>query len=168
MGWYVHLHVSFACDDNDSVAVLAKKHLALIEAQETSDIGGGEIDGVWTRRAKQFLTALGERSGPNPGPKGGLSLWGMVINGNSVPDFVEVLRPFWRALLASGDDTGPMDFEHILVFYEEEQSDAAHAYEIFLDPDDKWSFDERFDPWSPDRELMIKHHGPLPFKWNQS
>lgn len=35
MGHYVHLHVCFACDYNDPVAALAKKHLAVMERRRS-------------------------------------------------------------------------------------------------------------------------------------
>lgn len=126
MGWYVHLHVCFACDTNEGVAGLAKKHLPSV-----SDDSDGE------RAARWFLEALSTRTGNNPGPKGGLSLWGIVGNYTKAETFCEALRPFWMDLL-NGVDGGPLDFERVLVFEEQEQSDAANAYEIGWDePDSK-------------------------------
>lgn len=145
MGWYVHLHVCFACDNNDGVAQLAKEHLHTM---------GEEYDKGY---ARCFLEHLSQRSGRNPGPKGGLSLWGMVANGSGMAEkFVELLKPFWEDLLSEKGDGGPCGFEHILVFYEEEQSEAANAYELFWDDED-----------SPDRQLIIRHHKKLPFTWMQ-
>lgn len=118
MGYYVHINVCFACDKNDAVADLARKHLALVESGD---------DGV--REAGWFLQALSERTGHNHGPKGGLSMWGMVGNYTRVGEFVEVLKPFWLELLG-GIDGGPCDFEHILVFEEREQTERTTAYEI--------------------------------------
>lgn len=71
-------------------------------------------------------------------------------------EFVESLKPFWEDLLSDIHDGGPLSFEHILVFYEEEGSEAANAYEIFWDDDD-----------SPQRQLVIRHHEKLPFAWMQ-
>ena len=144
MGWYVHLHVCFACDTNEGVAAAAKKHLPSIV-----DDGDGE------RAARWFLEALAERTGNNPGPKGGLSLWGIVGNYTQADRFCECLRPFWEELL-SGVDGGPCDHERVLVFEEPEQSEAANAYEIGWD-----------DPHSKSRQLKITHHSRLPFSWRQ-
>jgi hypothetical protein len=119
MGFYVHLHVCFACDRNDGVAALARKHLHRVVSAED----------YWNKEVVWFLTDLSERTGPNPGPKGGLSMWGMVGNYSSGETFCEALRPFWQELLA-GVDGGPNQFEHILVFEETEQRERAIAFEI--------------------------------------
>jgi hypothetical protein len=141
MGFYVHIHVSFACDHNEPVAALAKKHLAVIADEDDA-----------RRAARWFLSDLSERTGENRGPKGGVSLWGMIGNYTPVDQFCEVLRPFWRELLET-PDCGPLDFEHIVVFQEREQSERAQAFEIFLD-----------DGRSGD--LVIREHD-LPFCWGQ-
>lgn len=62
MGHYVHLNVCFACDTNDAVAELAKKHMP-------PDDGNHE--------ARWFLQTLAERTGANPRPKAGLCTWGI-------------------------------------------------------------------------------------------
>lgn len=118
MGQYVHIHVAFACRENGPVAELAKKHRPLIES-----VDGG--DGL--RAAQWFLDDLSGREGPNRGPKGGVSLWGMIGNYTEVDEFVEVLRPFWMELLRT-EAGGICDFEHILVFGEREGT-----YEIYLE-----------------------------------
>lgn len=132
----VHLHVCFPADKNDGVAELARKHLALL---------------TYRKEAAWFLEDLAGRTGKNPGPKGGLSLWGMVGNYTNAESFVEVLKPFWTELLGVRCDGGPLGFEHIIVFYEHEQTLAANAYEIMLE----------------DGELIVKHHQDLPFCWAQ-
>jgi hypothetical protein len=143
MGWYVHVHVSFACDENEPVAEVAKKH-----AERHATDGGSDAECA----ARWFLDGLSERTGANMGPKGGLSLWGMTGNHTSVSEFCERLRPFWLELLQT-PKCGPLDFEHIVVFEEQEQSGQAIAYEIYLD--------------EPARSnLMIRRH-ELPFCWNQ-
>ena len=114
----VHLHVCIPCDTNDGVAALAKKHLELIPDEH--------------REAKWFLEDLSNRTGNNPGPKGGLSLWGMVGNYTDEDEFVSVLTPFWIELLA-GVDGGPLDHEHILVFSEHEQTEQTQAHELYIE-----------------------------------
>ena len=144
MSFHVHLHVCFTCDTNDGIAKLAGHHLGTLQDQREK----------WYARA--FLQTLSQRTGQNPGPKGGLSLWGMIINGKGEAGrFVELLKPFWADLLSESVEGGPCGFEHILVFYEEEQSGAANAYEIFWDDED-----------SPERQLIIRHHQRLPFAWS--
>ncbi|MBW4457125.1 MAG: hypothetical protein KME55_33160 [Nostoc indistinguendum CM1-VF10] len=146
MGWYVHLHVCFACDRNEGVAQLAKQHIETLDEKNHRGYAGA------------FLQNLSERTGQNPGTKGGLSLWGMVGNGSGIAEeFVESLKSFWEDLLSEKEDGVPCSFEHILVFYEEEQSEAANAYEIFWDDAD-----------SPQRQLVIRHHEKLPFAWMQA
>lgn len=147
MGWYVHIHVCFACNTNEGVAKLAKKHRELLTGKDD-----GQREALW------FLEALSERTGGNPGPKGGLSLWGIVGNYTSAEVFCEVLKPFWRELLTGDIDGGPCRHEHIVVFEEPEQSDAANVFEI------GWT-----DPYSEaDRELFIRKHERLPFSWVQA
>lgn len=143
MGLYVHIHVAFACDENEPVAALAKKHRPLI---------GDEDDGM--RAAQWFLDDLSERAGSNRGPKGSLSLWGMIGNYTTVDSFVDVLRPFWAELLRS-EAGGICDFEHILVFGEREQTERTTAWEIYLD-DSKW----------PPGPLIVKKH-ECPFTFMQ-
>lgn len=133
MGHYVHLHVCFPCDSNDGVAELAKRHLLL--------------DVITNPEALQFLNELSKRRGANPGPKGGLSIWGIVGNWTDEEAFLEQLQPFWLELLSSEIDGGPCSFEHVLVFVEHEQSEQATAFEIFLDDG-----------------LAVKKH-PCPFAW---
>lgn len=145
MAWDVHIHVCFPCDRNEAVAELAKKHLPSIASED---------DGP--REARWFLESLSTRAGNNPGPKGGLSLWGMVGNHTRAEAFCECLKPFWTDLLSEVDG-GPLDFEHVIVFEEQEQSEAANAYEIMWD-----------DPHEDDRKLVIKKHDRLPFGWQQA
>lgn len=147
MGWYVHIHVCFACDKNDAVAELARKHLPNIVSDESG-----------VREARWFLEDLSKRSGSNSGTKGGLSLWGMIGNYTRVESFVDALMPFWRDLLSDESDEyyGPRDFERVIVFEEHEQSGAANAYEIYWD-----------DPESSGRSLVVKEHERLPFTWGQ-
>lgn len=138
MGYYVHIHVCFACDENEGVAALAARHREAV----------GEC-----REAQWFLDDLSKRTGNNPGPKGGLSTWGIVGNYTDGETFVEMLRPFWKELLSEVEG-GPNSFEHVLVFVEPEQSERATAFEIFLADD--------ADP----ETLTVKKH-ELPFTWMQ-
>jgi hypothetical protein len=151
MGWYVHIHVCFSANGNEAVAELARKHRPLIQDEDD-----GHRAVMW------FLDDLSKRTGSNPGPKGGLSLWGMIGNYTKVDTFCEVLRPFWEDLLSGndmrGDDwDGPCSHDHIIVFEEQEQSEAATAYEIGWDDND-----------GENRKLFIKKHERLPFTWMQS
>jgi len=140
MGWYVHIHVCFAADGNDGIAELAGQYF-----KDWPEIG--------CKEAKWFLEDLSQRSGKNPGPKGGLLTWGMIGNHTNVGSFVGELKLFWIDLLSEKIKGGPHDFERIMVFYEHEQSEAANAFEIYLDEDTK--------------SLIIKHHARLPFSWRQ-
>lgn len=123
MAWDVHLHVCFACDENDAVAALAAEHLARDTAMAR--------ECPW---AAMFLTAVSERRGENLGPKGGLLLWGIVGNYVNVEEFVERLRPFFLDVLR-GVDGGPLDHEHVIVFSEQEQSEQTIAHEVVYDRD---------------------------------
>lgn len=138
MGLYVHLHVCFACDENEGVAQLAKKHL-----EHLADKSGPE--------ARWFLESLAARTGYNKGPKGGLSLWGVVGNYTRPKEFAEELTAFWLELLSGRIDGGPHDFERVIVMSETEQREAADAIEI----------------WQEDGQLKIVEHEQLPFSWHQ-
>ena len=138
MAWDVHLHVCFPCCDNNPVAKLATQFLPSVAGD---------------RDAENFLKDLASRSGHNKGYKGGLSLWGYVGNHSDGDRFVDILRPFWLALFEYGRDEGDqivLDFERVLVFVEEEQSERAIAYEIGLDGE----------------VLKINKH-ECPFSWGQ-
>lgn len=147
MGFYVHIHVSFACDNNDEIAALAKEYLSGAKKLTEED----SPDAHFT--ARKFLESLASRSGNNEGPKGGLSLWGMVGNYTRVDLFCELLVPFWKDLFKCSEGPGP--WEHIIVFEESEQSEQAIAYEIFLE-------DEGYGNGG----LITRRH-ELPFCWNQ-
>ena len=142
MGWYVHIHVCFACQHNEPVADLARRHLPGVN-------GDGTQEAVW------FLEDLAKRVGQNPGPKGGLSLWGMVGNYTNGDRFVECLRPFWGDLLRQ-EVGGICQHERVLVFVENEQSKAAQAFEIFLAEDDEAR-----------AAVEVKRHVDLPFSFRQ-
>lgn len=160
MSFHVNLSVIFPCYANDKVAELAKRYL---------DSFGVELppEGEWPKHdytkeylydswyAMCFLTNLARRTGINAGPRGGMSLWGTVGNHVNVDMFVDELYEFWRDLLIE-DNEGPLSHEHILVFYEYEQSFAANCIEIFLQ--------ERRRKTS---KVVIEHHKDLPFRWNQ-
>lgn len=145
MAWDVHIHVCFACNQNEGVAALAAKCLPTI-----TDASDGERAAIW------FLTDLSKRTGENFGPKGGLSLWGMTGNYTHADRFCEVLRPFWIDLL-SEIEGGPCNHERVIVFEEPEQSEAATAYEI--------GWDEPYERET--RQLFIRKHEQLPFSWMQ-
>jgi hypothetical protein len=151
MSYNVLLSVVIPCDENDGVAALAKKHLDVLGQREAD----GEREAIW------FLQDLAQRTGRNTGPCGGVSLWGMTSNYTLVDVFVNLLGPFWFDLLTT-ECGGPLDFEHVLVFYENEQSEYANAYEIgFFGPDEPTP---RSRDW---RALEIRHHEKLPFAWMQ-
>ena len=142
MAWDVHIHVCFSCVDNDPVAALAQKHLDLLPV--------GNLDlGDSNREAHWFLESLSTRTGENHGTKGGLSLWGMIGNYVDGDDFVEVLKPFWSDLLSGKH--GPLDFEHVVVFTEQEQDGYAVSYEIRNDQGN----------------IVVSKCDRLPFCWNQ-
>lgn len=157
MGYYVHLSVVFACDHNEPLAALAKKHRPLLDAHEYSE----SLD-----EAKWFLDALSVRTGENLGPKGGLCTWGMVGNYTKADDFVSALCPFFLDVYRdwyvpneppdrSRDRIGLCGHEHIIVFWENEQSEYANCIEIGL-------VDDR-DPSA----LRLTMHERLPFAWMQ-
>ena len=145
MSVLVNLVVSFQCNENEGVAEVAKRHLPMIR----KTVDGGE--------AISFLEDLSQRTGTNPGTKGGMSLWGTVGNRIDAETFAESLRPFWNDLLRSRIEGGPFAFQHIVLFYEVEESEHASALEIYLDGD----YRERIE----DRHLTIKKHENLPFQW---
>ena len=155
MGFYVHLSVIFSCDSNDGVAALAARHLARLGRWTEEELGKPELPGL--TEARWFLQDLSTRTGENRGPKGGLSLWGMVGNHTKPDAFVELLRPFWLELYTVKD--GPHGHEHILVFYEFEQSEHANAIEIWRP--------EAPDDLTPTGELVVRKHECLPFAWVQ-
>lgn len=148
---YVHIHVCFACDQNEGVALLASAYLKRLAEEDANS----PENRWWLFDAKMFLSSLADRTGSNLGPKGGLSLWGMIGKNTEVGQFCEGLRPFWADLL-SDVEGGPCDFENVMVFEEVEQSQAATVYQIGWD-----------DCESDQRAIIIKQLSRLPFFWNQ-
>lgn len=147
MAYDVHISVVFACDNNDGVAIHAKRHLENIK----NILPTPEI------QAQHFLESLASRTGPNPGPKGGVSTWGTVGNYTNAHSFVQILVPFWTDLLAGEMEGPPLEFEHIIVFYENQGSKRANCFEIYRENDDNDS---------KNTNIIIKHH-QLPFGWHQ-
>jgi len=151
MGYYTHIHVCFESTFSEPVAAIARRHLP--------EVGESRII-----EAKWFLESLAERTGTNPGPKGGLCLWGMVANGVPPEDFVAVLGPFWEDILQEPDDDELSDISphnHIVVFYEGEDSLRCECWEIFRDFEKHPMNDPNLPP------LTVKHHERLPFIFNQ-
>jgi hypothetical protein len=163
MGYYVHLSVVFACDKNEGVAALAAKHLAALPDEDANFKENGTAKYLEDlREARWFLEDLSVRSGGNRGPKGGLSLWGIVGNYTTGVGFVDTLKPFWSELLNEVPG-GPLRHERIIVFVEPEQTDAAQAFEIGLE--DLSESDSGQYEYGP---LVVTHHEGLPFSWGQS
>lgn len=135
MGYYVHISVVMSCDENEPVAEVAKNYINTIKD---------------CNEAKWYLQELSERKGFNPGPKGGLSLWGITGNYTCSDKFVECLTPFWKELFEN--EIGIFDFEHIIVFSEPEQRKYASCHEI------SWNKEKK--------EVEVKFHN-LPFAWMQ-
>lgn len=146
MGWYVHLHVAFACDENEKVADLASLWLER----------GGETLSI---EAKWFLGDLSERTGANRGPKGGLSLWGIVGNYTDGWRFADSLRGFWCDIL--GCEGGPHRFERIVVIEEEEGSHQARAHMVYLPGHLHW----QGTPTAQDIKIETR---VLPIFWGQA
>lgn len=139
MGYYTQIHVMMACDENDGVAKAATEYLATMEFK--------------SRDAGWYLETLAERTGANDGPKGGVSHWGIVGNYTNLDEFIEDLKPFWEKLLRDEIDGGPHMFEHIIILYEAEQSEATTVVEIGIE-----EITEKF---------FVKNHGAMPFAFRQ-
>lgn len=152
MAHYVHVHVSFHCNNNDGVAALAQKHARLLDNPE----GNNSV-----RDAQLYLADLAKRTGDNLGWKGGLSLWGMISNHLDPAIFMHALEPFFRELLYPGVEGGPTTGNYIVGLFEHEGAGSAEAIEVqIIDP---WPL-----PWSDQVELVSKHYKDLPFSWNQN
>lgn len=147
MGNWVHIHVCFPCHGYHDIAKYAQKHLPNIP------------DDYLYKEAIHFLADLAGRSDEAPGTKSGLCLWGTIGNYTQADEFVEILKPFWEDILRwEGPDgegwDGPSAFQHILVFWQNDEWEQAKALEIFWD-----------DDRSPTRKLIIRQHDNLPFSW---
>jgi hypothetical protein len=108
--------------------------------------------------ADLFVEALKSKKHIDCGRKGAVFAWGITGNYTDEGKFVQTLAPLFRQLLLD-PDVGPLNFEHILVFYEHEQSERAGAYEVYLEEPPNWDFKE------DSKTLVIKHHPALPFQW---
>jgi hypothetical protein len=143
MGSWVHFHVCFHCHRYNKAAVLANKYLPTVP------------DEYIYKEAKEFLIELSSRSGDAPGHKSGLYVWGFIGNYTLADEFVDILIPFWTELLTDDEsEDGPSSEQRVLVFWQMEDWEHAHAFEI------GWE-----DPWAECKKLAIKHHENLPFSW---
>lgn len=154
MGYYVHLSVTYSGDcDGDALErlkPLVEKHKKYIEKEWDDVSQDGKHTYEWSREAYWFLEAVLDKKNYNCGPKGMLFTWGIVGNYTSAENFKDCLSPFFEEMLK--EEISVSDFDHILVFWEQEQSEQAKAFEIFLNEDSK--------------KLEVKKH-ELPFCWNQ-
>lgn len=154
MGYYVHLSVTFSSsaeDINELRPIVEKHKQRYLDYQKLEEINDDLYDPKLScNESIPFLNSLLDEKNYNSGHKGELYTWGIVGNYTRAEDFVYGLAPFFEEILKT--ETGPFDFDHIVVFYETEQSQQAYAYEIYLQGDQKL--------------ITIKHH-PLPFCWNQ-
>lgn len=147
IGLYTLLQVSFRAARNEPVAALAREHLARLSGGP----GGQVVRAI--KEVQWFLQDLAMRTGPNPGPKGGLCLWGIIGNSTMAEWFVDELRPFWFDLLASDDDNTDSD-DHILVFCQKDiNGPPPSVFQIGLT--------EAGDA------LEISRFDDLPFSWNR-
>jgi len=147
MAWYVHLSVCFAAVHNSAEIGFARKALKALEKTSSP------------RECAWMLKDFVNGNGVARGPKGDLFNWGMVGNYTSASDFIEGLRPFWLSLFRSrGAEL--QDFEHILVFEEEEQSGAVTVYEV--------SYNGRVNCEENIKgDLVVKTFPDMPFSWHQ-
>ncbi len=135
MGHDVHLSLIMNCNDSKAISELANKHI-----DKVRDC----TEAIW------FLEYISEGKGVTNGPKGSLFTWGIVGNYTYAGHFVEILMPFWKELFNT--EIGPLNFEHIIVFYEPEQSEQASCYEISY--------------CTKSNKVIIQDHR-LPFAWMQ-
>lgn len=177
LGYYVHLHVVFACDDHSGLAEAARRHLALLAEDrrhiaesicsdgqwlaegEIEEGGGEQVLETHCREVLDYLRYLSKQSGPCHGAKGGLSFWGEVTNYGRPRLFVALLRPFFEDILKHGWRFGLCSHEHILVFDECEGEEHASAHEIYLECDSPEAVEKA--------NLIITNHDRLPFAWMQ-
>lgn len=177
MGSYCHLQVSFACDDHEVLAGVAKKHREPLEkkwdeerrifATERNITGDHPVyDNMVEFHALVYLISLSEDKCVFIGPKGGVCSWGIVGNYVQEEEFVFQLIPFWIDVL-SGEEGLACKHEHIIVFYEHQERPSG-AFEIYRLPEG--------DPGYTQRGVLIKgvppgilvyHHEDLPFRWHQ-
>lgn len=142
MGFYVHLSVCYSSELEDDIKPELEK---LVNKYKKED---APKEAIW------ILEAILDPKNYNCGPKGFLFTWGVVGNYTSGQEVVDYLKPFFEEQLRN--NLGTLDFDHILIFEEREQSQQAIAYEIFLE-------DSNSDEKGP---LIVKRH-ELPFCWNQ-
>jgi len=152
MGFYVHLSVTFNANSEDigKLKPIVAKYRKYIKKEWDDVSTDGKHECEWSSEAYWFLDALLDKKNYNCGPKGELFTWGIVGNCTSAENFVDSLEGLFEQMLKG--EVSIMDFEHILVFWESEQSEQANAYELFLDDDTK---------------KIVKKEHELPFCWNQ-
>lgn len=135
-----YLLISFSCPDNDHVAEIAQRLLPTLIPHAAL-----APEAIW------YLEDLAQRSGPNLGSKGGMSVWGIVTTKLYPAAFVEVITPFCAEVLDQID--------HMLIMYQRQAENASYVYEI------RWQLctliGEALDP----PVLVTQHHGPYPFTW---
>lgn len=136
MGHYVHFSVCYS-SDLDKKAELEK---LVNRFQAPPDI---------PIEADMLLQAILDPKNYNCGRKGELFTWGIVGNYTSAESIVQLLAPFFEEQLRR--ELGPLDFDHIIIFEEHEQTEQAQCWEIYLEGNENG-------------KLVIKHH-MLPFCW---
>ncbi len=142
----VHISVCFSAEYTDIGTSIAWVALGGIREREKA------ADGTNYPEAKDMLKAFIGNEGFFCGTKGSLFNWGYVGNYTHADEFVDILKPFWYALLAASD-IEPCDFEHILIFEEKEDYGSVTVYEVMYSRHTE--------------QMVVEVHKDLPFCWNQ-
>lgn len=150
MAWYVHISTCFPAENTDESSRIAKEHLKQTHLKD-------EV--IW------MLLAFSRGEGFFTGPKGTLFNWGIIGNYTDgetcalqIMAFLEDLREYDKHDHA---ETGFSEYDHALVFVEEEQSEAVTVYEI-KPGDAAMGLEEEVRV-----NLMVYKHENMPFCWGQ-
>ncbi len=137
------INISFLCENNSGIAKIAHKYLDLIQVEyealdrewkEEMDRNEVEYDPEVMiemdsdmQEACVYLTELSQRTGYNPGMKGGMSTYGTITKSLDTEGFIKRLTPFIREILGADDpDTdyecreGPQSFHRWVVLIQHE------------------------------------------------
>ena len=162
MAWYVHVSCTFegckedidearqkAYDITKNPALLSSSALSKVLYEDQDDYFDYSIE----REAAWLIEAILDEKNYNCGPKGELFTWGIVSNHTNNESVVEDISEFFKYLLQNNIIVHQAN--HIMLFFEHEQSGKVSAYEFRLK-----------EEMNADSDMVTVLHD-VPFKWNQ-
>ena len=115
MGWYVHFQISWGGGEPGDIIPIAKNF---------------EITNDMPQEVALFFRDVISRKSYFGGLKGDFWSWGTISNYTNAESFIDTVTPFFRALWLKDI---LFDFDRVVCFCEQEQSENVQIYQLSWD-----------------------------------